>query len=142
MFCHSAYIHILQIVIFVLHVSQFFMNFNILPTCLLPCYQTHFRFVIKRKLSHNRKYSYVYLRVCVCVCVCVCVAHDYRKNRALQWSVYRRRPKLQKDEEICVMASDDWCCIADITTAITRSTLRLVGEKTCVGEINNTHKIL
>jgi len=53
------------------------------------------------------------------VSVSLCVAHDYRQNRALQWSVYRRRSKEQKDEEICVMASDDWCCIADSTTAIT-----------------------
>ena len=71
------------------------------------------------------------------MCVCVCVAHDYRQNRTLQGSVYHR-----KEEEICVMASDVWCCITDITTAITPSTLRLVGEKTCVGEINNTQKIL
>jgi len=62
------------------------------------------------------------LCVCVCgVCVCcvVCVAHDYRQNTALLGSVYRRRSKQQKDEEICVMANDDFCCIADSITAIT-----------------------
>jgi hypothetical protein len=79
--------------------------------------------------------------LCVCVCVCVCVAHDYQQNRALHGLVYHRRKKQQKNEEICVMASDDWCCITDSIMVIIRSTLRLVGEETCVGEMNNTHKI-
>jgi len=58
----------------------------------------------------------VYLYVCVCVFVC----HTWLSaEKSPTGAVYCRRKKQLEDEEICVMASDDWSCTADSTTAIT-----------------------
>jgi hypothetical protein len=65
------------------------------------------------------------------VCVSVCVSQMIISRRERYMSEYTvGGQSKQDDEEICVMASDDFCFIANITTVIIRSTLRLVGEET------------